>query len=101
MMKKLISLLLLLVFALSLVSCHGELRRKEDENPYPNALLDFEAPESFDTSKQYEITFWAKSDSNVAQTEIYRKAADMNTDSNINLKDLVRFKKYFAGLVEL
>ena len=74
MMKKLISLLLLLVFALSLVSCHGELRRKEDENPYPNALLDFEAPESFDTSKQYEITFWAKSDSNVAQTEIYRKA---------------------------
>ena len=34
MMKKLISLLLLLVFALSLVSCHGELRRKEDENPY-------------------------------------------------------------------
>lgn len=33
-----------------------------------------------------------------AQTEIYRKAADMNTDSNINLKDLVALKKKLASI---
>ena len=31
-------------------------------------------PEAFDTSRQFEITFWAKNDTNKTQTEIYKKA---------------------------
>lgn len=34
----------------------------------------FQIPESFDTSRDYEITFWAKNDTNKTQTDIYRKA---------------------------
>ncbi|MBE5767706.1 MAG: extracellular solute-binding protein [Clostridiales bacterium] len=55
--------LLLVCFALSLSGCHGSLER--------NA---FEIPAEFDTSRQYEITFWAKNDTNVAQTTIYKQA---------------------------
>lgn len=33
-------------------------------------------PEEFDTSRQYEITFWAKNDTNKTQTDIYKKAID-------------------------
>ena len=60
-MKKL--LLLLLVLALVLPGCHGKVEKSA-----------FQVPESFDTSRQYEITFWAKNDTNVTQTQIYEQA---------------------------
>ena len=34
----------------------------------------FAIPKSFDTSRNYEITFWAKNDTNKTQTDIYKKA---------------------------
>ncbi len=43
--------------------CHGS---KEQTS--------FSVPEAFDTSKDYEITFWAKNDTNKTQTDIYKKA---------------------------
>ena len=43
--------------------CHGSRDR-----------ADFAVPESFDTGRSYEITFWAKNDTNKAQTNIYEKA---------------------------
>ena len=43
--------------------CHGSRDR-----------ADFAVPESFDTGRNYEITFWAKNDTNKAQTNIYEKA---------------------------
>ena len=46
-----------------LTGCHGS--RKSTE---------FEVPKSFDTGKNYEITFWAKNDTNKTQTKIYEKA---------------------------
>ena len=51
--------------SLLLAGCHGSRDR-----------ADFEVPESFDTGKQFEITFWAKNDTNKAQTNIYQKAID-------------------------
>ena len=36
--------------------------------------LAFEMPEEFDTSRNYEITFWAKNDTNRTQVDIYEKA---------------------------
>ena len=62
--KRIISLLLISVFGASLLSsCHGRPRNEE-----------FEIPEEFDTSRQFEISFWAKNDSNATQTAIYREA---------------------------
>ena len=36
----------------------------------------FDVPEEFDTSRSYEIVFWAKNDTNKTQTEIYEKAIE-------------------------
>lgn len=36
----------------------------------------FEMPEEFDENKNYEITFWAKNDTNITQKQIYQKAVD-------------------------
>ncbi|MCL1849089.1 MAG: extracellular solute-binding protein [Clostridiales bacterium] len=47
----------------TLNGCHGS-----------KGLGAFQIPESFDVSRDHEITFWAKNDTNKTQTEIYRKA---------------------------
>ena len=60
-MKRFICLLML--FALLLSGCHGSVERKE-----------FVIPESFDTTRQFEITFWAKNDTNLTQVNIYKQA---------------------------
>ncbi len=58
------SLLLVLTLALGMVSgCHGA-----------RGMDAFAMPESFDTTRSYEITFWAKNDTNMTQVEIYQKA---------------------------
>ena len=62
-MKRVVALILLAVMLLSLCGCHGAQKRNT-----------FQVPESFDTSRDYEITFWAKNDTNMTQVEIYKKA---------------------------
>lgn len=57
------SIVLLLSVLLSCTGCHGAVKRAE-----------FTLPESFDENRQYELTFWAKNDTNVTQTRIYEKA---------------------------
>lgn len=53
----------LLAGAVLLTGCHGS-----------RGLPTFETPDSFETSREYEITFWAKNDTNKTQTKIYEKA---------------------------
>lgn len=48
---------------LLLGGCHGS-----------KGMNAFSVPEEFDTSKNYEITFWAKNDTNKVQTRIYEQA---------------------------
>ena len=62
-MKKIIVWLLLLILCLALTGCHGS-----------RETAAFAVPEKFDTSRTYEITFWAKNDTNKTQTAIYEKA---------------------------
>lgn len=50
---------------LLLCACHGSKETKA-----------FTVPQEFDTSKQYQITFWAKNDTNVTQAEIYKNAIE-------------------------
>ncbi|MBR6406050.1 MAG: extracellular solute-binding protein, partial [Lachnospiraceae bacterium] len=56
--------LILILSSLSVfTSCHGSTKRTA-----------FEVPAEFDTETRYEITFWAKNDTNKTQTAIYDKA---------------------------
>ena len=48
-----------------LTGCHGS-----------KGMQSFEIPAEFDESKQYEITFWAKNDTNKTQTAVYEKAIE-------------------------
>ncbi len=78
--KRLFSLILALVLLLlSLSSCHGAREKAA-----------FEIPENFDTEKNYEITFWAKNDSNLTQVNIYRQAItdfeELYPNITVNLK---------------
>lgn len=64
--KRLSALLALLTAATSLTgltSCHGS-----------RGLDSFVMPEEFDTTREHVITFWAKNDTNKAQTRIYEQA---------------------------
>lgn len=64
--KRLITLALILVLvALTLTACHGS-----------KGIESFQVPDELDTSKEYEITFWAKNDTNKSQTNIYNKAIE-------------------------
>ncbi len=67
-MKKYIrylALLSLLVLCLTLTGCHGSKDSSE-----------FVTPQNFDTSRNYEVSFWAKNDTNKTQTAIYEKAIE-------------------------
>ncbi len=70
-LTRLTALLLLVSLLLSLVACHG--RSVADAGKAPAAPA-FPVPDGLDPQKTYELTFWAKSDSNATQTGIYRQA---------------------------
>ena len=63
MIRRLSAVLLCLVMLLPLCGCHGSKER-----------IAFAVPESFASSRTYEISFWAKNDTNKTQTAIYQKA---------------------------
>lgn len=56
---------LFLFLPLLLSGCHGSRETAE-----------FSVPETFDETRNYEITFWAKNDTNKLQTDIYKQAID-------------------------
>jgi len=64
-MKKLKFLILLVLSTALLAGCHGS-----KEKPL------FEMPKQLDESKNIEISFWAKNDTNKAQVNIYNKAIE-------------------------
>jgi multiple sugar transport system substrate-binding protein len=61
--KKIAAVVMMLAAsAAMLTGCHGS-----------KGLEAFEVPEEFDESREYEITFWAKNDTNKTQTAIYEQ----------------------------
>ncbi len=62
-MKRFLCVFLLVLITFSLTACHGNREAKI-----------FEIPEGFDTSRNYEISFWAKNDTNLTQVGIYKQA---------------------------
>lgn len=79
-MKKIFSILLVLLMVLSISGCHGN----KAENA--EVSLAYEIPESFDMSKTYEISFWAKNDSNINQVEVYKRAISEFEEIYPNIK---------------
>ncbi|MBE5787554.1 MAG: extracellular solute-binding protein, partial [Clostridiales bacterium] len=60
MNKRAVLLALLMLCTAILSGCHGSIQRDA-----------FQIPGDFDESKTYEITFWAKNDTNMTQVNIY------------------------------
>lgn len=67
--------------------CHGS-----------NGQRAFAVPEKFDTSKDYEITFWAKNDTNKTQTEIYQKAIEDFEKIYPNIKVTIRLYTNYGDI---
>lgn len=62
-MKRALCALLFLCMLFALTSCHGAREKSA-----------FVIPDTFDTGRTYEISFWAKNDTNLTQVEIYKNA---------------------------
>lgn len=69
-MKKFFMVFSFGLILISLCSCHGTLIEKRP----PVNLVDFEVPETFDETKKFELTFWAKNDTNKVQQAIFQNA---------------------------
>ena len=63
----------------------------------------FEIPEEFDYTKNYEITFWAKNDTNKTQTAIYEKAIsdfeDAYPNITVNLRLYTDYGKIYNDVI--
>ena len=95
MKKKSISILLVLVMlALPLLGgWHGS-----------TATRPFEIPEGFDPDQQYEITFWAKNDTNIRQTRIYKQAIEdfqaLYPNIKVNLTLYTDYGKIYEDVIK-
>ena len=90
--KKLALGLGLTLSTLILTGCHGT-----------KGLEAFEIPEEFDTSREYEITFWAKNDTNKTQTQIYEKAISdfeaLYPNITVNLRLYTDYGKIYNDVI--
>ena len=91
-MKKLLCVLLVLTILLSFAGCHGSKEKKV-----------FQMPEQFDTSKTYEISFWAKNDTNLTQVAVYEKAIEdfqkLYPNVKVNLKLYTDYGKIYNDVI--
>ncbi len=100
-MKKLLAGLLVLGMLFSLCGCHGrKVLQAGSEQEQPAQI---QIPESFDTSRNYEISFWAKNDTNMTQVEIYKKAiADFQAiypNITVNLRLYTDYGKIYNDVI--
>ena len=66
-----LALFLALTLLLAFTGCHGSLA---EAGPAKDPSAIYAIPDAFDTSRDYEITFWAKNDTNSTQVAIYKQA---------------------------
>ena len=90
--KRLLAAILCALMLLPLAACHGTLRERSDGARAAAEAL-WVPPESFDETRSYELTFWAKSDNNKVQTAIYTQAISDFEALYPNIR--VRLKQYF------
>ncbi len=93
MKKRVFALFLAVLTLVSVLSgCHGS-----------RGLDPFVMPEEFDTSRDYEITFWAKNDTNSTQVAIYKDAiADFEEaypNINVNLRLYTDYGRIYNDVI--
>ncbi len=90
--KQILTLALAAAMCLPLSGCHGS-----------RGLDPFVVPEDFDTTRSYDITFWAKNDTNKRQTEIYEKAITdfeaLYPNINVNLRLYTDYGKIYNDVI--
>lgn len=94
-LMKLISFVLLvatLLCPLALTGCHKRV-----------SMDAFDVPNKFDTSKQYEITFWAKNENNDTQRSVYANAVTefekLYPNIKVTLKNFVDYKDIYNDVI--
>ncbi|MCM1467442.1 MAG: extracellular solute-binding protein, partial [Alistipes sp.] len=91
-LRKTTSFLFMCLCLISFTGCHGSRGMKE-----------FTVPEEFDTSKNYEITFWAKNDTNKTQTDIYKAAIsdfeNVYPNITVNLRLYTDYGKIYNDVI--
>ncbi len=90
---RLTALMLLALTCLTLLSgCHGSRERSA-----------FQVPAEFDTSRDYEVTFWAKNDTNKTQTRIYEQAIEdfqaLYPNITVNLRLYTDYAKIYNDVI--
>ena len=90
-MRKLVSSILIVVMCMSMVLSIGACHR-------PKYIPKFDVPEEFDESKNYEITFWAKNDTNATQKAIYEEAITSFEALYPNIKVNIRFYTDYTAM---
>ena len=99
-MKKVLSILLIVGLLLGLSACHG---RKVVQSDATDVVADFAVPESFDITRDYEITFWAKNDTNMTQVNIYHQAIEefqkLYPNITVNLRLYTDYGKIYNDVI--
>ena len=90
--SRLALLLVLMGVMLSQTGCHGS-----------RGMAAFVIPEYFDSSRTYEITFWAKNDTNKTQTDIYKKDIqdfqDLYPNITVNLRLYTDYGRIYNDVI--
>ena len=91
--KRVLALALALLSCLFLFSgCHGSRERSV-----------FEIPDKFDESRDYEITFWAKNDTNKTQVKIYEQAVEdfeaLYPNIHVNIRFYTDYSKIYNDVI--
>lgn len=93
MKKKIVPVLMTAVMALGILTgCHGKKNSKS-----------FEIPKEFNENKQYEITFWAKNDTNKNQVMVYEDAISsfhkLYPNITVNLRLYTDYNKIYNDVI--
>ena len=85
-------LLVTCILAAAMTGCHGS-----------RALDPFVMPDELDMTREYEITFWAKNDTNIQQTRIYKKAIEdfqaLYPNIHVNLRLYTDYGKIYNDVI--
>ena len=102
-MKRILALALALALICSLAGCHGSRAELTEESSPSQRTGTFVIPDTFDTGRDFEITFWAKNDTNLTQVAIYKQAiADFEAlypNITVNLRLYTDYGKIYNDVI--
>lgn len=91
-MKKILLITILLLLSLSLISCHKK-----------QPMTEFFMPDDFDDNAHYNISFWAKNDTNLYQKRIYEQAVSdfesLYPNINVNIKSYNNYDTIYQDVI--